>query len=288
MKQRTTTLFGPAGNPSSFYDTGYKHSHQMPAHLNAIDLDWYEYSCGRGVNLRVETATKIGDQAADHNIGMSVHAPYYINFANPDGERQIKSRNYVHQTLHIARSMQAERIIFHPGACAKMDRGDALRNAMQSIQILLDEVRNARMDDIILCPETMGKINQLGNLKEVLTLCQLDDRMIPTLDFGHLNARRQGSIRCEEDYAAILDAVENRLGNWRMRNIHIHFSHIEYTKSGEKKHLTFEDQTYGPFFEPLARQLVKRNMTAVIICESSDAMIRDAKAMKQIYQHLLR
>ena len=52
---------------------------------------------------------------------------------------------------------------------------------------LSDEERVAVEEHIALCPETMGKINQLGSLEEVMTLCRVDERILPTIDFGHLN-----------------------------------------------------------------------------------------------------
>lgn len=161
---------------------------------------------------------------------------------------------------------------------------DILKDDMK---ILISEIDNLGLGDITICPETMGKKNQLGNLKEILEICQLDERIIPTIDFGHLHARRQGSLNTEYDFARVLDAIEDRIGNYRAKNIHIHFSQIEYTASGERRHLTFEDEHYGPFFNNLAKQLAKRKMTAVVISESKGTMIKDALAMKNMYEKAL-
>lgn len=130
----------------------------------------------------------------------------------------------------------------------------------------------------------MGKINQLGTLDEVLTLCALDERMIPCIDFGHLNARTFGGLKTFEDFKAVFDAIESRLGLSRLREYHAHFSKIQYTdKGGEKCHLTFADTVYGPDFEPLAELTVQKNCHPVIICESAGTQAEDAKTMKEIY-----
>ena len=287
MNNREYTVFGPAGNSEMFYNAGYKRSAQMPAFLHELGLSWYEYPCGRGVNVGDETATEIGGNAQEHGIGMSVHAPYFINFANPEKEKRINSADYLFQALNLAKIMQAQRVVFHPGTCKKMKRTHAMGILMEEMKIVIAEIDNAELGDITICPETMGKKNQLGNLKEVLEICQLDERIIPTIDFGHLHARRQGSLNTEYDFAKVLDAIEDRIGVYRAKNIHIHFSQIQYTASGERQHLTFEDTEYGPFFINLAKQLAKRKMTAVVISESRNTMIKDSLAMKKMYENLL-
>ena len=131
----------------------------------------------------------------------------------------------------------------------------------------------------------MGKLGQLGTLEEVLALCKLDERMIPCIDFGHLNARSYGSIRTQADYAAILDAIENALGADRLRRLHVHFSKIQYTiPGGEKVHLTFEDTEYGPEFEPLAEEIVRRGMEPTLICESAGTQAEDAGRMQAMIE----
>ena len=143
--------------------------------------------------------------------------------------------------------------------------------------------------DVVICPETMGKINQLGTLEEVLELCSLDERMVPCIDFGHLNARTFGSITGKEAYAAILRQIENKLGADRLKVFHSHFSKIEYTeKGGEKRHLTFEDEVYGPLFEPLAELVAQKNLSPTFICESAGTQAEDAKFMKELYEAKLQ
>lgn len=137
---------------------------------------------------------------------------------------------------------------------------------------------------IHLCPETMGKVNQLGTLEEVLELCLIDERLIPCIDFGHLNARTFGKLNSFEAVKEVFDKMEDKLGTSRMSQFHSHFSKIEYTlKGGEKCHLTFADTVYGPQFEPVAEMIVRKNASPTIICESAGTQAEDALTMKQIY-----
>ncbi len=130
----------------------------------------------------------------------------------------------------------------------------------------------------------MGKLNQLGTLDEVLALCSLDERLLPTIDFGHLNARTLGGLKTYEDFEEIFNKIENALGYDRLKIFHSHFSKIEYSAGGEKRHLTFEDQIYGPDFDFAAEIIYKKSLTPTIICESAGTMADDALILKTIYE----
>jgi deoxyribonuclease-4 len=281
-----SAIFGAAGNGDLFYSQGYKASEQMPQWLFDFGLDAYEYQCGNGVRIGETTANKI-KKAAEGKIVMSLHSPYYINLATPDEEKRENSINYIMQSAAAAVWLGADRIVVHSGAIGKLSRQEALEYAKITLKKAKSELLLAGFDNIILCIETMGKINQLGDLDEVMELCRLDDSFLPTIDFGHLNARTLGGIKSSDDYGAILDCIENKLGYDRLKVFHSHFSKIEYTKGGEKKHLTFEDDIFGPDFEPLAELIAKKNLSPHIICESAGTQPEDALAMKKTYMSKL-
>jgi deoxyribonuclease-4 len=130
----------------------------------------------------------------------------------------------------------------------------------------------------------MGKIGQLGTLDEVLALCAVDKRITPCIDFGHLNARTLGGIQTKVDYAAILDRMEEALGDERARQFHVHFSRIEYSAGGEKRHWTFAETQFGPEPQPLMELLAERDLHPVIICESAGTQAEDAKIMRTMYE----
>ena len=275
--------FGPSGNSESFYSEGYKSSLQMPKWLKEKGLDAYEYQCSKGVKITKPTAEKLGIEARENGIKLSIHAPYYINLATDDEEKREKSVKYITDTLAAADFMGADRIVVHSGACAKMDRRVAMEYAKKTLKIALERSKESGFSHIHICPETMGKINQLGDLDEVIELCRLDDYLLPTIDFGHLNARGLGSLKEYSDYLEIFDKIENGLGRDRLNFFHSHFSRIEFTQGGEKKHHTLADTMYGPEFLPVAEIIYKKNLSPTIICESNGTMAEDALEMKNMY-----
>ena len=280
--------FGPAGNCESFSKV-HKSSLAAPKWIADFGLDCYEYQCGKGVRVKKETACKLGENARAAGIALSLHAPYFINLANPDPDSIQKNNGYVLSSCALAEWMGAARVVVHTGALMGRTRREALDIAKRGMRALLAVVDEAGLGHITLCPETMGKINQLGDLEEVLELCTLDGRLVPCIDFGHLYARSLGADDGPEAFCRMLDRVEEVLGAERASAFHSHFSHIEFTPNGgEKCHRTFDDDGgYGPGWAPLAAEIARRGWSPTFICESAGTQAEDALRMKKIYEECL-
>lgn len=277
--------FGPAGNSESF-SAAYKSSLSAPKWLRDLGLDAYEYQCGKGVNVGEDTARKLGENAKANSVAMSLHAPYFINLANPDRESLEKTVGYILSACRAADWMGADRVTVHTGALMKHTRRQALDIALGSTREVIKAVDDAGLGHIALCLETMGKINQLGDLDEVLELCQLNERLLPCVDFGHLYARTLGEMDgSRETIERVLDRMASELGEERASRFHSHFSKIQFTPGeGEKMHLTFDQSDYGPDHVPLMAELARRRWSPRIICESAGTQAEDALTMKKAYE----
>lgn len=275
--------FGPGGNSASWGNR--KFPAELPQYLKELGLNGYEVECGRGVRIS-EAAKALPKIAEENRIYVTLHAPYFISLSSVEEEKRQNSVGYILESAKAAKLVGASKIVVHSGSCSKISRAEAVYLAKQTLLNAQKALDENGLSDIIICPETMGKINQLGTLEEVLELCSVDERFLPTVDFGHLNARTLGGIKSRDDYAKMLDLIENELGHGRLNRMHIHFSKIEYTNGGEKKHLTFADKQYGPQYEPLLEEIHKRGLEPSIICESDGTQAEDAAEMKRYYESL--
>lgn len=276
--------FGPSGNSESFYEMGYKHTVQAPEYCEKFGLDCFEYSFGRGVNISEAKAREIGKAFADRNMEISVHAPYFINFANPEEEAAKKSYGYVLASAKALKCFGGKRLVFHSAAQGKATREEAVSRTEDRLKILRDTVYENGLEDLYYCPETMGKMAQIGTLEEIVRFCKIDRIYLPAVDFGHINAREQGSLKTVEDYKTRLEYMIAELGYDRVKHFHVHFSKIMYSGKGEVKHLTFEDTVYGPEFGPLAVALKELDLEPYIVSESDGTQAEDARTMKEIYR----
>ena len=279
--------FGTAGLDANFTLQGFKKTIEAPVYLEKMGLDAFEYQCGRGVRISEKAAAEFGAACREKNITLSLHAPYYISMSSIDETKRLNSIGYILDSAKAIKAMGGSRVIFHSGSCAKLPRDMAMAKAVDTMQRIMQALDENGLGDITVCPETMGKVNQLGSLDEVMALCRVDERIIPCIDFGHLNARDMGSIKSIDDYKNIIEKLENEIGAARTKVFHSHFSKIEYTTGGEKRHLTFEDTLYGPSFEPLMEIIARKNLQPTIICESDGTQGIDAAQMKAYYKSII-
>ena len=283
-----TPRFGPAGLSDSYPAKAFD-PEGIAAYTAGFGLTAFEYQCGRGVRLAHDKAAALGKACAARGIALSVHAPYYISMSSLEEEKRLHSIDYILQSCALVKALGGRRVIFHSGSCGKQSREAALEKALDTMRRTVEACDAAGFGDCILCPETMGKVNQLGTLDEVLALCGVDERITPCIDFGHLYARSQGTAYAGDsaaaDYAALLDKLQV-LGPERAAGFHAHFSRIAYTKGGEKCHLTLADTEYGPPHLPLLALLKERGLAPTIICESAGTQAEDAQALSRAYAGL--
>lgn len=276
--------FGPAGASPLFYAQGGKSSTEVPAWLSGLGLQAFEYQCSRGVNIKEETARALGEEATRHGVSLTIHGPYYINLA-AEGTTRENTKRHLLRSMEAALWMGASKVVFHPGA-AGTDRRQALTKAMALLEEVLTEAEQRGLTTVKLAPETTGKQNQLGSLEEVLALCRLSKQVVPTLDFAHLYARDGGRLQRTEDFHHLLEEVVQALGPAALGDLHIHFSPIEYTKGGERRHGNLTQSGLGPDFAHLAEALLSCGAQGTVICESADRQVEDALVYQQIWQHI--
>jgi deoxyribonuclease IV len=269
-------LFGTAGIPISSNGTdslsGIKRVHELG--LGCMELEFV-----RGVKMGEETARKVSMLAKKLDIGLSVHAPYYINL-NSEGETLIKSRERILNSARIGHICGARGVVIHAGFIEKDSRHDAYEKIKNELTLIRGEM-NSESLNITLRIETMGRNSQFGSFDEVLTITEVEG-VSPCIDFSHLHAVN-GKNNSKEEFADILANIENKLGRDGLNNMHIHVSGIEYSPKGEKKHLEFDASDFK--YKELARAFSEFHIKGMVICESPNLEI-DALKLKREFEDL--
>jgi len=196
-----------------------------------------------------------------------LYCSYYINLASDEEEKFVASKKRILDACERAQAMGAQNVTFHAGFYQKRTHEKTYQLIEKALRDLIKTISRKRWQ-VTLCPEVTGKPSQFGSLEELLRLkketgCGL------TVDFSHLYARHRGDV----DYGRILDKLPKKF--------HAHFSGIEYGDKGERKHI----RTTEKFFEPLAKELVRRDLDITIINESPSPY-EDAAMMKEVLQKL--
>lgn len=267
-------LFGTAGTPISSAGSdslsGIKRIHELG--LGCMELEFV-----RGVKMKEETARKVSVLAKELDIGLSVHAPYYINL-NGEGETRLKSRERILNSARIGSICGASCVVVHAGFIQK----DTREAAYEKIKKELIQIREQMMCEglsIALRIETMGRNSQFGSLDEVLAITEVAG-VLPCIDFSHLHAVN-GKNNSPEEFTQILSSIENKLGSEGLNDMHIHVSGIEYSQKGEKNHLELEKSDFN--FRELTAAFSDFDIRGMVICESPNLEV-DALKLKTEYE----
>ena len=275
--------FGPSGNSDAYHSYGYSGSSHSAEWVRSLGLNAFEYSFGRGVNLSEQKAIEIGESFKRAGVEISVHCPYFINFAGVDEQKVENSYDYVLSSLKVGKLMGAKRAVFHPASQGKLLREDAVRLTKERLLILADKIVENGFDDMIICPETMGKSAQIGTVDEIVEFCKIAPFYYPCVDFGHVNSLWQGALKSPNDFLDIFNTIERGLSFEKLNAMHVHFSKIMYSGKGEIKHLTFEDTEYGPNPEDFILAVKQKGIEPYIVTESAGTQDIDAKYMQELY-----
>jgi deoxyribonuclease-4 len=272
--------FGPAGRP-----LGYKgKTTKVCDYIKEVGLDAFEYQATYGVRISKQSALELGENAKKNDILISMHAPYYINLCSQKEDTVKKSIARLIQSVKAGNWMSSYRIVFHTGFYTKYSPDEAMKKCKDAISDLLEKVEILGIKNYTFAPETTGKKSQFGSLEELIDICQTFDNFAPTVDFAHMHARSGGSIKNKEDYAKIFNKLENELG---LKSLHSHFTKIEYTDAGEKKHHVLADENFGPPLAPLLELISENGFDVTIVCETPYLDI-DALEMKNTYNEFLK
>jgi deoxyribonuclease-4 len=261
----------------------------IPSLLREEGLDALEYQgvrWGQEPQIKQIEAEKLGLEARKNDVKLSLHGSYFINLA---GKKEVleASKQRLVAGATAAEWMGAYTMVFHPGFYGKEGRSSALKKCKESLRDIVEKMESAGIRRVKLGPETMGRHAQLGTLDEVLNICEEIERTQVVIDWAHLHARGMGRFKVKSDIEAVIEEIENRLGTEAARNIHCHFTKIEFTEKGERRHHILDEEKFGPDFQLLAEVIKEFNLRPVVICETPQLDI-DATKMKDILSQISR
>lgn len=259
----------------------------VPKLLHEEGLDAFEYQAvrwGPKPQMKKEHAVKLGEEARKNDVRLSMHGSYFINFS---GKKDVveASKQRLIASATAADWMGAYVVVFHTGFYGKFEKSFAFQSCLTALKEVSERIRGLGLK-VKLGPETMGRKFQVGSIDEILTICQEVEGTQLVIDWGHLHARNLGAFKKMEDMRAVAEKVEQKLGTEALKSMHCHFSKIEFTSQGEKRHHTLDEQRYGPDFRMLAEVIADFNLHPTMICESPILDI-DARKMQATLKEVM-
>jgi deoxyribonuclease-4 len=236
----------------------------------------------RGVRMGEDTAREIRALAEEHDISLTVHAPYYVNLNSAEPEKISASKERIIQAARAGSWAGAKSVTFHAAYYHADDPEVVFERVKVHMEDMLERLEGEAID-IRLSPETTGGPTQFGTLEELVRLGVDLPGVYPCVDFSHLFARSLGEFNTYEHFAGALELIRENLGDEALREQHIHLSGIEYGAKGEKRHLPFAETELK--YEEVLKALVDYDVAGWLTCESP-ILEEDALLLQGLYDEL--
>ena len=270
---------GTAGIPISAENSDTLHGIDKVKELglNALELEFV-----RSVYIKdVEEAKRIGEHAKKIGVHLSIHAPYFINLNSSEKAKVAASEKRIMDSVKVAHYANALSVVIHSAYYMKMDANIVYERVRDEYKKLRKKIVDEGYENVIMRPELMGKHTQFGTVDEIIRLSEDVEGVLPCIDFAHYVARYEKNSY--EGFAEIFEKMENRLGKNSLKNVHIHFSDIEYSEKGERRHLVLGD---GPLrWHDMVKCWREYKLEGIVISESPNIEI-DAIKVKKYYDRL--
>lgn len=254
--------FAVAGVPHSTPGSGgtvkgLKHAHSLG--ITAMEMEWVQR-----VPKNLERIEEIRKTAEELDMYLTVHAPYFVNLNAKEEEKLEASKVRILDAMEMGQLAGAHSVCVHPAFYLKMDPEEVYDNVYRATE---DIMKRAHKKDLTinLAFETMGKPTQFGSLEEVLRLSK-EFGIYPTIDPAHMHARTNGEWNTEEEWNQMFDLYEEYLGSKSLKSVHMHYSGIEYTEKGERKHLPLKKSDAN--WKDFLKVLKDREVEGTVVCES--------------------
>jgi len=241
--------------------------------IKQAGLDAAEVEFTYGVRMLNDKAKEIGLLAKKLGISLSVHAPYYINLASEDKTKITASKKRILDSCERAHFLGAgakAAVVFHAAYYGKIPHENCYELVKEAIVEMQKTISKNKWNSV-LAPETTGKKSQFGTVDELLKLSKETGCWL-CVDFAHLLARNN-----HIEYKALFEKLKHSAP----KHIPCHFSGIEWTDAGERRHLLTKEQD----IKELLSWVKKYNLDMNIINESPDPLgdsIKTAKILKSI------
>lgn len=274
---RFGTVGSPTGTPKKPGGSVGSIQFSKSIGLTALELGWVQ-----SVRVTEATCAAIKAASSEHEVAVSVHAPYFINL-NAEADEWPKSRKRLMDAAHYGNLAGATDIIFHPGSYFGKPPAEVLGTAIPRLKDCVAELRRVG-NPVTLRPETMGKSAMLGSFEDALAMSQATEGVLPCLDLAHLHARPgDGTMNTLEEWSRLLDSYARALGTSALQRLHIHLSGIEYGPKGERAHLELKNADLD--LKALFRALHNHGCAGRILCESP-ILEKDALKMKRSWARI--
>ncbi|MFH0816470.1 MAG: TIM barrel protein [Methanobacteriota archaeon] len=225
-----------------------------------------------------EQLKRLGDLARDLDVGISMHTPYYIDLVSDDDITQRSVDSVIWGGM-LTQELGGGILVTHLGLYGNVESDAALARVRKHLDGIMKIFKQSGIT-VKLGIEPSGRQEVVGSLEEIIDLCDEIDGVVPVLNFPHIHARGNGSLKVKEDFQKLFDTA----AKYYSGEFYAHFSGVEHEEGNEIRYTPIKKGDLK--FEPLAECILDKGYDMTII-SGSPLLEHDAMYMKVILERIL-
>jgi bifunctional non-homologous end joining protein LigD len=219
----------------------------------------------KGFPWKEKRCATFGDLAAERDLRLSVHAPYFVSLTIPDEERGRQSVHAMEHTMKLGKWLGAPIIVVHLGATHDEDAATLMDRIRSRLDFIAPKVESMGVG---LGLETAGKKSAFGSLGDIAQLASEYPFVRPVVDWAHIHAMTGGALTSKEAFVSVLGFIRDEFPGWMIQPLQVQFSDNEFGDAGEIRHVAYGDGTLrvGPLIEAVQTM----GMSMILISEARE------------------
>jgi bifunctional non-homologous end joining protein LigD len=256
----TTLRFGiselppDGGDDAEFLDKLVEDGHRALELPFTQGFPWKEKRC--------ET---FGALAAERDVRLSVHAPYFVGLTIPEEDKGKQSVHAMEHTMKLGNWLGAPVIVAHFGSTYDEDPAVLMDRIRSRIDFIAPKVESIGVG---LGLETAGKHSQFGSLGDIAQLASEYSFVRPVIDWAHIHAMTNGGLTSKGAFISVLTFVRDSFPRWMIQPLQVQFSDNQFGEGGEIRHVAYGEGTLR--VGPLVEAVEEMGMSIVLISEARD------------------
>jgi len=218
-----------------------------------------------GFPWKEKRCESFGALAAERDIRLSVHAPYFAGLTLPEEDKGKQSVFAMEHTMKLGNWLGAPVIVAHFGSTYDEDPAVLMDRIRSRIDMIAPKVEGMGVG---LGLETSGKRSQFGSLGDIAQLASEYNFVRPVVDWAHIHAMTNGGLTSRDAFASVLSFVAASFPGWMISPLQVQFSDNQFGDAGEIKHVAYGEGTLR--VGPLVEAVDEAGMSMVLISEARD------------------
>ncbi len=223
-----------------------------------------------GFPWKEKRCKSFGELAAERDLRLSVHAPYFAGLTLPDDDRGKQSLAALEHTMKLGKWLGAPVIVAHFGS-----------NYSEDPEMLMDRIRS-RLDYVApkvesigvgMGLETAGNNRSFGSLGDIAQLASEYSFVRPVVDWAHVHAMTGGGLTSKEAFLSVFSFLDSQFPGWMISPLQTQFSDNEFGVGGEIRHIPYGEGTLR--VGPLVDAAEEAGISMILISEARDPASHD-------------